>query len=211
MEPLEWTEDGWFRIPEGVRADQSIQKPYGQAVTRSLNFHDFQSKNGGLGFAWSWYKPRSPIEYDVDHNTISIIPNTYTVPIVFMPRDHAYEAQVEIEISGKASGRFVLFYNESTYSGLELSDEGLHGIIRGWRTPAKPSPSRLLFVRLRYIDHEVIFYHSIDGTEWSKFEHSFETSGWHHNALGGFLALRLALWAQGSGKVTFKQFEYRSL
>lgn len=105
---------------------------------------------------------------------------------------------------GASTQWIVLFYSDKTYSGLELSGEGLHGVIRGWRTPAKPWPSRHLVVRLQYIEHEVIFYYSHDGTEWTKFEHSFEISGWHHNALGGFLALRLALWAQGQGKVTFK-------
>lgn len=57
----------------------------------------------------------------------------------------------------------------------------------------------------------MVFAYSQDGEEWTKFEHSFEVSGWHHNALGGFLALRLALWAQGEGTVTFNNFTYRPL
>lgn len=211
LEPLEWTEDGWFRRPEGVSADLPIRKPNGQATIRSGSNRDFQSESGGLGYAWSWYKPKSAIEYEVTQRAITINPGLTGVPLVFMPEDHHYETRAEIEISGEAAGRFVLFYNDQTYSGLELSNEGLHGVIRGWRTPAKPWHSRHLVVRLQYIEHEVIFYYSPDGEEWTKFEHSFETSGWHHNALGGFLALRLALWARGSGTVTFKNVEYRSL
>lgn len=133
------------------------------------------------------------------------------LPLVMMPQHHHYEATVEINISEQAAGRFVLFYNDQTYSGIELSNEGVHGIIRGWRTPAKKWTTSKLFVKLQYIEHEIIFYCSEDGVKWSKFEHSFETSGWHHNALGGFLALRLALWAHGNGEVTFSQFAYRPL
>lgn len=211
LEPLEWTEDGWFRIPDGVRPDQPIRKPNGQAVTPVMTVCDFQSNSGGLGYLWSWYKPKSTMEYAIDQRSVTISPNPQSVPLVFMPEEHAYEAQVEIEITGEAAGEFLLFYNESTYSGLGLTKGGLHGIIRGWRTPSKPLPSRHLFVRLQNMEHEVVFNYSTDGVEWTKFEHSFETSGWHHNALGGFLALRLALWAQGTGKVTFKNFAYRSL
>lgn len=213
LEPLEWTEDGWFRVPEGVRADRPIRKPAGQALTRPANFRDFQAEAGGLGYAWSWYKPKGAIEYAISSQAIAISasPSSPSVPLVFMPEDHAYEAQVEIEISEEASGRFLLFYNDSTYSGIELAGDGLHGVIRGWRTPAKPWSSRRIVVRLRYIEHEAVFDCSPDGLEWTQFEHSFETSGWHHNALGGFLALRLALLAQGDGRVTFTHFKYRAL
>jgi xylan 1,4-beta-xylosidase len=209
LEPLEWTEDGWFRIREGVSVDQP--QPDAKAMIASESFLQFQAESGALGYGWSWYKPTSPPEYEADRRAIAISCNTFAAPLVFMPLDHHYEAQVEIDISEEAAGRFVLFYNDKTYSGLELSGEGLHGVIRSWRTPAKPWPSRHLAVRLEYSGHEVIFYYSHDSVEWTKFEHSFETSGWHHNALGGFLALRLALWAQGQGQVTFTNFEYRAL
>lgn len=211
LEPLEWTKDDWFRVPEGVKADQAIRKPKGEALPQSEHFYKFKTGSGELGYAWSWYKPTDEIQCSLENESIAITPDNTSYPLVFMPDDHAYEAQIEIEISGNASGRFVLFYNESTYSGIELSNEGIHGIIRGWRTPAKPWESRHLIVRLQYRDHEAIFYCSHNGTDWIKFEHSFETSGWHHNALGGFLALRLALWAQGEGKVTYKNFDYGPL
>ena len=212
LEPLEWTEDGWFRSPEDMCADLPIRKPGGHALDRSGHDKAFQTKSGELGYAWSWYKPTGPIEYTADRWAITISSGSSSAPLVFMPEDHKYEAQVEIDVMEEgASGRFVLFYNDKTYSGIELSAEGVHGVIRGWRTPAKPWSSRKLIVRIEYIEHEVIFYCSHDGEEWHKFEHSFETSGWHHNARGGFLALRLALWAGGEGKVAFKNFEYRVL
>ncbi|WP_219838556.1 family 43 glycosylhydrolase [Paenibacillus sp. R14(2021)] len=211
LEPLEWTEDGWFRVPDGVAADQPILKPHGQAVRHGQGNAGFQSGSDVLGYAWSWYKPVLSHAYTAGPNAITISAGPGSAPLVFMPEDHAYEAQVQIEITGEAAGRFLLFYNESTYSGLALSSDGLHGIIRGWQTHAKPLSTRQLFVRLHNTEHEVVFFFSTDGVVWTKFEHSFETSGWHHNALGGFLALRLALWARGEGNVTFRNFVYRPL
>lgn len=150
LEPLEWTEDGWFRIPEGVSAHLPIRKPSGcgQALIHNGHEQAFQSESGELGYAWSWYKPTGPIEYAVEGRAVTVSTVSSSPPLVFMPEDHEYEAQVEIDISEGTSGRFVLFYNDKTYSGIELSGEGLHGVIRGWRTPAKAWPSRHLVVRL---------------------------------------------------------------
>jgi len=212
LEPLEWAEDGWFRIPDGTKADLPIKKLDLQTAELSEKSRAFQTDSGELGFPWSWYKPIGTIQYEINPSTITVWPDAFCVPLVFMPEDHNYEVSVEIEISEEAAAKVLLFYNESTYSGLELSADGLHGVIRGWRTPAKPLPSRKMKVRLQNVEHEVSYYYCYaDEQKWIKFEHSFEVSGWHHNALGGFLALRLALWAQGSGKVTFKNFEYRFL
>ncbi len=42
--------------------------------------------------------------------------------------------------------------------------------------------------------------------QWSKQDHGFEMSGFHHNVLGGFLSLRIALDATGDGIVKFSNF-----
>jgi beta-xylosidase len=30
--PIEWTDDGWPRVPEGIRIDEPLRKPLGEAV-----------------------------------------------------------------------------------------------------------------------------------------------------------------------------------
>ena len=39
----------------------------------------------------------------------------------------------------------------------------------------------------------------------------FEVSGYNHNVAGGFLSLRPALLAAGSGEVRFRNFRYQAL
>lgn len=213
LEPLEWTEDGWFRVPVNTKTDEPIRKPQGQAVSHGMLNTAFQAESGGLGRAWSCYKSDKMKPYTMDKQAVAIHTSkeVQAAPLVYKPGDHSYTAQVEIELSGESEGQFLMFYNESTYSGIGLSQEGLYGIIRVWQTPAKPYPHRKVFVRLVNDEHDVVFYYSADGMEWHKFQHSFETSGWHHNALGNFLALRIALWARGSGEVSFRNFSYEGL
>jgi xylan 1,4-beta-xylosidase len=37
-----------------------------------------------------------------------------------------------------------------------------------------------------------------------------EVSGMHHNVLGGFLSLKLAVYAAGKGSILLRRFSYRA-
>lgn len=46
------------------------------------------------------------------------------------------------------------------------------------------------------------------GKPWQKTEGSTEISGMHHNVFGGYLDLRPAIYACGSGNATIRNFRY---
>jgi xylan 1,4-beta-xylosidase len=54
-------------------------------------------------------------------------------------------------------------------------------------------------------------YYSIDGEKWNKLESSSEVSSFNHNALGGFLSVRIGLCSMGEGEVRFKNFRYTAI
>ncbi len=67
-------------------------------------------------------------------------------------------------------------------------------------------------VTLRIVNdhHEVeLLLRDLQG-QWTKLDHGFEMSGFHHNVLGDFLSLRIALNATGEGNVKFSEFSYRA-
>jgi xylan 1,4-beta-xylosidase len=57
-------------------------------------------------------------------------------------------------------------------------------------------------------NQEVDFYYRLPGHPWRRTVESAEISGMNHNVLGGFLDVRPALCAYGSGKATFRAFRY---
>ena len=58
----------------------------------------------------------------------------------------------------------------------------------------------------------VSFYYSIDdGKSWKKYHRSNDITSMNHNAYGGFLSLRLGLFAIGEGKVKFRNFQYKKM
>lgn len=57
-------------------------------------------------------------------------------------------------------------------------------------------------------NQEVDFYFRLPGQSWQRTRESAEVSGMHHNVLGGFLDLRPAVFAAGSGSTSFRNFRY---
>jgi beta-xylosidase len=49
--PIEWTDDGWPRVPEGIRIDEPLRKPLGKAVPHGLALSDDFS---GAEFGLQW-------------------------------------------------------------------------------------------------------------------------------------------------------------
>jgi xylan 1,4-beta-xylosidase len=76
------------------------------------------------------------------------------------------------------------------------------------RTPYSGGPVHL---KVTNRDNVVTFHHSTDGRQWTQHPWQMEVSGFHHNVFGGFLSLRLALFAAGKGEVRLREFTYRGL
>jgi beta-xylosidase len=126
--------------------------------------------------------------------------------------DPAYEIEIEIEIDDGARAGLLLFYDQKLYAGLGFDKDRFithqYGIERG--RPANPYGKRM-FMRLRNNRHIVSFHTSSDGQTWKRFDRGMEVSGYHHNVRGGFLMLKPAFYATGTGEARFKNFKYKAL
>jgi xylan 1,4-beta-xylosidase len=58
----------------------------------------------------------------------------------------------------------------------------------------------------------VTFRYSKDGgRSWTLHPLRMEVSGYHHNVFGGFLSLKVGIYAAGQGRVRLRDFRYRAL
>jgi xylan 1,4-beta-xylosidase len=214
LEPVEWTDDGWFRIPEGIRVDQFIKKPCGEAVAHGLPLSDNFAGNK-LGLQWRFFGEHDRKRYILDGK--SLILNCKGVspedshPILCIPVNQAYELQVVLSLEGEAEGGILLFYNPTCYCGIGWDGKQ---VVRH-RSTKKMFPNHFvggeIHLRLTNDSHEVVLFFSRDGQNWVKTNQAIETSGYHHNVFGGFISLRAGLYAAGTGKVSFRDFVYRGL
>ena len=70
---------------------------------------------------------------------------------------------------------------------------------------------RRMHLRLVNDRNIVTMFASTDGKAWSLYGPAIEVSGYHHNVADGFLSLRPAIYAAGTGEVRFRDFRYRAL
>lgn len=212
LQPVEWTKDGWFKTPAGIKTDLQIKKPFGNASVPTFSLSDDFGGNA-LKPQWKFFGEYDTTRFTVANNTLIVKGKGNGVgncsPILCVPSDHSYTVDVEITTEGNATGGLVLFYNSNFNSGILADKENILANLRGWQFPTQKNVIKNhAFLRLKNINNTVDMYYSLDGVKWNKIENSVEVSGMHHNVLSGFLGLRIGLCSIGEGTVKFKNFKY---
>ncbi len=212
LQPVEWTEDGWFKMPEGIKTDQPIKKPSMKASKPTFTLSDNFS-GSSLRPYWKFFGEYDKNRYKVEGNSLIINAKGNSVgessPLLCVPSHHAYTVDVEMIIEGNATGGLVLFYNKGFNSGILADGENILANLRGWQfITEKKVIKNHAFLRLKNINNTVDMFYSKDGVKWIKIENSLDVTGLHHNVLSGFMSLRIGLCSIGDGKVTFKNFTY---
>lgn len=216
MVPIEWTEDGWYKVPENIKIAEPIKLPL--AENRGISSFSLCDSFDGktLKPQWRFFEEYDKDRFIVKDNSIVINGKGKSVadcsPMLTMPSDHAYTAQVEMKISGDATGGLVLFYNKQAFSGILADTANILTDLRGWQfVSEKDKINNHVFLRLKSVNNIVNMYYSTDGNNWVKSQTSLEMSAYHHNVLGGFMSLRIGLCSIGDGAVQFKNFKYEPI
>ncbi len=215
LQPIEWTNDGWYKTPDSIKTDEPIKRHAGIISDKVFSLND-NFEGNKLHPQWKFYGEYDTSRFHFADNSLIIKAKGHSVgdcsPLLCIPSDHSYIAQVELFVEGEATGGLVLFYNNNAYSGILADEENILANLRGWQFPTeKRVIKNHVFLRLKNINNTVDMYYSIDGERWNKIENSIEVSSYNHNVLGGFLSLRLGLCSIGDGKVKFKNFIYKPI
>lgn len=219
LEPVEWTEDGWFRAAGGDLS-RPIRKPVqgGSPSAGSALSDDFSTNR--IGVQWSFHDPGPEEMKRVSYEEGALqLAGEGSSPADSSPLtcgvvDRAYQVEVTIELVGEAEGGLLLFYNHKAFVGVGFTGEVVktyqYAEEQGWAQV--PMSARKIRVRLTDNRHVITFeYSRDDGRTWQLHPTRMEVSGLNHNVFGGFLSLRPALFSMGKGEVRFSRFSYRAL
>lgn len=220
LRAVEWTPDGWFKARDG---DDGLPLPKpagGQAVPHGLALSDDFSTNK-FGVQWSFYRGGADemqrVRYKPGYLELRAQGDSpaNSTPLTFLAGDQAYTFEVDVDFDEGAQAGVLLFYNDKLYTGLGVNHKSfvLHRYGMDQRKSAKPpGMANTLRMRLTNNRHIVSIHTSIDqGRNWHKYGTQMEISGYHHNVAYGFMSLRPALYAAGTGAVRFSNLTYRAL
>lgn len=217
LEPIEWTDDGWFRAMGGDLS-RPLPKPKGEAVAHGVARSD-DFRRSTLGTRWNLHgsPPAEAGRVTIDGGSLTLAAKGTgphdSSPLIQQVGDRAYEVSVELELIGKPTGGLLLFFNDRLFLGMGIDGEKMVSYRGGkpsyWSEPA-PALRRM---HLRIVnDHQIAtFYYSPDGRDWTRHAVRSEVSGYHSNTMDDLLSLRPALFAAGQGSVRFAGFTYRAL
>lgn len=215
LEPLEWKADNWPRALGG-----DLSKPLPMPSGRPGGPHGVRI--GGplhaemLGPVLTFFAPADGYldraRFSGGAMTLAALGTSPkdTSPITFVAGDLAYDVTVNVDVSGGAEAGLLLFYDEKLFCGASIDQAAIREYQLGTRIewpPADPAPGKWVQLRLAYADQTATFFVRAPGSAWKKLG-SYEVSGYNHNMGGGFLSLRPALFAAGSGSATFSDLTY---
>jgi len=218
LEPIEWTSDGWFRAKGGTLA-APLRKPKGGVACPAGFALSDDFKTDRFGRQWSFFAPGANEMQRARLDNASLVLQgkgsslADCSPLGCIVGDRSYEATVTLQISGDAHGGLALFYNERAFAGVGFSTSEMltyaYGQEHGWMRQAVRAER--LHLKLANRENVVTFHYSTDGKQWTQHPWQMEVSGLHHNVFGGFLSLKIALFAAGRGEVRLRNFIYRGL
>jgi xylan 1,4-beta-xylosidase len=219
LEPIEWTDDGWFRVTGGDLS-QPMRKPLPSSKgVAGMALSDDFSRNK-MGVQWCFHNPGEQemgrVQY---HKKMLELSARGTSPADSSPLtcgvgDRAYQVEVSFNLQGNAEAGLLLFYNHKAFVGLGFTAQTL----KIFQSAEELSWARVAIntrtLRMRMTnDHHVITYeYSLDqGKTWTRYPTRMEVSGIHQNVFGGFLSLKVGLYCTGQGKVQLSDFRYKAL
>ena len=209
IEPVEWTEDGWYRT---VSAATPVTPE--QEIKHGLELSD-DFKGPQLGLQWTFWKEYAPKSLTFKEDILWMKAKGRTPAdgrvLLTTAEDKNYETQVEIRTGNGNVAGLILYYNEKAYAGV-VSDGKRFYIYRNAEHKTE-LPNRIgkhFFARLHNCGNRLSVEVSKDGEEWTVLASDMDVSSLHHNNYGGFYALRVGLFSAGKGSSGFSRFRYRN-
>jgi xylan 1,4-beta-xylosidase len=211
--PVEWTADGWFRVAPEIAADSGIPMPMSGTSQQAFADPSDQFDSPELGLQWGFWHEYDRARFETGKHFLRLAArgkglsdtSVLTTPV----GGHSYTIEVDVEVEAGCEAGLILFYNPEHATGITLTSTGVNVRIANDLTFShQDSGSSRATLRIVNDRQEIDFYFRRDQQSWQRTEDSAEISGMHHNVLGGFLDVRPALSAWGTGSATFRDFRY---
>jgi len=211
--PIVWTPDGWFREQPETGADSAIPMPVPGRSQQPFFDPSDEFVAAELGLQWGFWHQYDSTRFDTGKGYLRLNAQgkglTDTSVLTASVGGHSYTVEVDVAVDPGCEAGLLLFYDPEHATGITLGPQGLNirlgnGLVLN-HSLANPTRATVRIVNDR---QEIDFYFRLLDQPWQRTQESAEISGMHHNILGGFLDVRPALSAWGTGDATFRNFRF---
>lgn len=217
LEPFVWDADGWPRM-SGGDLSKPLAMPRGGGDAGSGLSLSGPFEPGDIGKRLASFAPAPGYleRFDVADGALTMQAQgngpADSSPLAFIAGDRSYEVTVDVELVGDAQAGLLMFYDGDLFAGLGAEAGRLHAYKLG-REQAYPQPGpaegRKFSLRIVNDENAVSFHIRLGAKHW-RLPVSYEVSGYNHNMADGFMSLRPALFASGTGTAVFTALTYRA-
>ena len=219
LEPIKWGDDGWFKA-KGGDLSRPLRKPVpasnpGAGIALSDDFSEDR-----IGTQWALFQPDAEGLKRIrrENGTLALAgagrSPADSAPLLCSVVDRSYEVEITLDLAEGGEGGLLLFYNHKAFVGLGFTPDVVKNFQYAEEHPWARVPHKgkgRMRVRLTNDAHVLTWHYSFDeGRSWQLHPTRMEVSGMHQNVFGGFLSLRVGLYACGAG-ARFRDFRYRAL
>ncbi len=216
MEPVIWSDDGWPLAPLGARRGEPMPAPLGVQQKPMIPLSD-DFRTTKLRPTWQAWDELDLSRFQVGKGILTVRAKGDSIgqssPLTIMARDESYEVQVGVAAAGGCAAGLGLFYNVDNWLFAELKNNQLRVFTaketlatRTWKA-APTAPTQLKIINRA---NRVEWLARAEGGDWQTLVAEVDVSGYVHNNLRGFQSLRPALFASGTGRAQFSDFNYRA-
>ena len=225
MEPVEWTEDGWYRIPEWSGADKVLPAPKGgKAVPHGYPTH-VQFPNEDLPCQW-YYTGRvkeriRKVEDGIVMQGSGTSLHDSDGVMAYNALYENFEVITRVTVGNGAGCGISMYYSPSHAVGFALKD-GFTWVFNCGHANLQRHFSGVeylwdqAYLKLTVRHQVVSLWISADGEQWTKLPPSFNIAHLSHMAYiprGEIRGMGMypALFTYGTGEATFHEFTIREL
>lgn len=205
IEPIEWTEDGWFRTGGSQNVEVAND---GHGFKLSDNFPGTK-----LGLQWNTWGGMPKAAAVVNNGTLTLKAKGSTpangMLLLATPTDKHYETEVEVEPEQGNEAGLLLYYRPKAYVGITSDGHTLSIHTAAGKTKGINHTWGKRF-RLKITNDSNIcrMMISTNAGKWTVLEEHIDVSSLNHNNYNGFRSLRIALYSGKGGSSKFKNFTY---
>lgn len=208
IEPITWTEDGWFRPTEPDKGEFRARIIQNHALTSD----DFSSAE--LHLQWQLDGSQFAPEFVLQDGRLTLPAQNGKPTVLYAQNSDAdFEMSVRLQPQGNVETGLILYFRPEVFVGIGRSGNkavlftgGAADLNRAFDCPGCE------YWKLRLQHNALSLYSSANGQDWRKHPRSLDISALHGNPHGGFTSLKPAVFVRGldrgKGNVSVDDFLY---